>query len=288
MIMKHFWNPIRFLLFVLVVCCHVEATELSVMSYNIRLNVESDGINQWSNRKVFWMNQVGFHHPDFIGVQEARPDQMRDIEEGLTGYAFVGVGRDDGADAGEYSAVFFDATRWKMLESSTFWLSETPDVPSKSWDAAYPRICTYGKFESIETGEVIWIFNTHLDHIGEVARLEGVKLILEKIEALTDEKDIVFFTGDFNALPDSAPVKAILATDGFQDTRAVCNGPILGPEATFTGFNYHEPAENRIDYVFFRDAAGRVDVNAFATLTDAIEGRFPSDHFPVIAKCEVR
>ncbi len=114
-----------------------------------------------------------------------------------------------------------------------------------------------------------------------------MKLILEKIAALADEKDIVFFTGDFNALQDSAPVKVILETKGFQDSRAACSGPILGPKATFNGFNYHDPAENRIDYVFLKDAGGRVNVNAFATFTDAIDGRFPSDHFAVFAKCKL-
>ena len=264
------------------------ATEsLSVMSYNIRLNVESDGVNQWSNRKEFWMDQVGFHHPDFMGVQEARPDQMKDIKAGLQGYDFIGVGRDDGVDAGEYSAIFYRVTRWKVLESSTFWLSETPGEPSKSWDAAYPRVCTYGKFEELESGEVVWVFNTHLDHIGEVARLEGVKLILSRIASLTAGKDLVFFTGDFNALPDAAPVAAILKTEGFFDTRAACAGPVLGPEATFNGFRYEIPAENRIDYIFCRDAYRTVAVKAYATLTDAIDGRYPSDHFAVVVKCEV-
>jgi len=255
----------------------------SVMSYNIRLNIENDGINQWPNRKAFWLNQVAFHHPDFIGVQEAKPDQMQDVKNGLNAYASIGVGRDDGFAEGEYSAIFYNKEKWKVLTDSTFWLSPSPDTPSIGWDAAFKRICTYGNFENLETGERLWVFNTHLDHIGSAARANGVKLILSRIQELVPEDECVFLTGDFNATPDSEPIE--LVKEKLVDTREICDGPVLGPLGTFNGFNYETPARDRIDYIF--TIPNGVEVIGYATLTDAINCRYPSDHFPIIAHCRI-
>lgn len=257
--------------------------EVVLMSYNIRLDVESDGVNRWSQRRDFWLNQVRFHAPDILGVQEAVPGQMQDLANGLPGYQYVGVAREDGINDGEYSAVFYKASNWKVMEEGTFWLSETPEQPSIGWDAACKRICSYARFRGVESDHCFWVFNTHLDHMGNVARASGVALIMQRLQSLAKPEDVVFLTGDFNAEPDSEPIQEVLQT--MQDCRSICSGPVLGPVATFNAFDYATPASHRIDYLFVR--SNHVEVQAFATLTDAVEGHYPSDHFPVIAKCKL-
>jgi endonuclease/exonuclease/phosphatase family metal-dependent hydrolase len=248
------------------------------MSYNIRLDVASDGENAWPNRREFLANQVAFHAPDVIGTQEGLPHQVAWLQDRLPAYGMIGEGR-DGGDAGEYSAIFYNRTRLRVEETGTFWLSPTPDRPSKGWDTAIQRICTWARFTDRETGQSFLAFNTHLDHRGAIARAEGLKLISQTIDALNTEKLPFVLTGDFNLTPDEAPVQAV--AQSMQDAFTVA--PVrLGPAGTFTGFNYQDPAQRRIDYVMVSQTP-RVEVLRFATLTDAVDGRYPSDHFAVIA-----
>ena len=255
------------------------AQNLKVMTFNIRLALDSDGENSWTNRQKEALGLMNYYHPDFFGVQEAVPQQMVDIRNGLKNYSSVGVGRDDGADKGEYSAVFYDTTKLKVLESGTFWLSETPEKPSKGWDAAYNRICTYALFKMKKGGKKFWAFNVHFDHVGNVARVNSARLILEKITKFNTRNYPVVLMGDFNLTEDSEPIKIISKNmnDSFYHTKT----PHYGPQGTFTAFDVTKIPENRIDYFFVKG----FEVLSNRTVNDRRENLlYPSDHFPVIAE----
>lgn len=258
--------------------------ELTLMTYNLRLDIASDGPDQWSNRKAALADQVAFLAPDVLGVQEALPQQLAYLEERLPAYAYLGVGRDGGDKAGEHTALFYRRDRLRVLSSATFWLSETPTVPSMGWDAAYPRICTYARFEDRKSGRKFWIFNTHLDNKGSQARLAGAKLLLKKMAEINPNADPCFLTGDFNALPSDAPIQRILRD--FDDAHATCSGAIMGPEATYNDFLYDTQPTRRIDYIFCRGEG--IEVTAHATLNNTINHRHLSDHFPVFIRARLK
>ncbi|WP_452225020.1 endonuclease/exonuclease/phosphatase family protein [Lacinutrix chionoecetis] len=257
--------------------------DLSVMTYNIRLDVASDGENAWSNRKEFLSNQVLFLEPDVLGVQEARPNQMNDLNNALKGYKSIGIGR-DGGDKGEYSALFYNAKKLKVEHDSTFWLSATPNKISKGWDAAYPRICTYGLFTLLDSKEKVWIFNTHLDHVGTQAQKESMKLILSTIQDVNTKNFPVLIMGDFNVEPDSEVIASTKAT--MLDTKETA-ALTFGSNGTFNGFNYHEPVTRRIDYILLSKASP-IKVKKYAVLSSAIDFKFPSDHFPVYVELMIQ
>ena len=255
------------------------AQQFKVMTFNIRLSLDSDKENSWNNRKEETMALMTYYHPDIMGVQEAVPQQMRDMKAKLTNYDYIGVGRDDGKDAGEYSAIFYDKNRLKVLESGTFWLSETPDVPSKGWDAAYPRICTDGLFKDSKTGKKFWALNLHFDHVGNVARVKSSQMILERIKKMNPKNYPLVLTGDFNLTEDSEPIQIMSKSldDSFYHTKI----PHYGPKATWQAFDVNTIAKDRIDYIF---------VKGFTVLTNrTINDRrsnnlYPSDHFPVLSE----
>ena len=250
---------------------------LTVMSYNIRLDVASDSANAWPYRREFLASQVLFHAPDILGTQEVLPSQLEWLAEHLTGYDHIGEGR-EGGNAGEYSALFYRADRFTLSDTGTFWLSPTPNTVSVGWDAALPRICTYGRFTDRQSGQEFVAFNTHFDHVGERARVNSAALILAMIDSLNTNSLPVILTGDLNLTPDSEPIGVFTETL----TDAFDAAPIrLGPAGTFTGFDYAAPAERRIDYIMVSPG---VEVLKFATLTDAINRRYASDHFAVLAK----
>jgi len=249
------------------------------MTYNIRLSLESDKENSWDNRKEDALALMSYYHPDIMGVQEAVPQQMKDIQNMLKDYSFVGVGRDDGKDKGEYSAIFYDKNKLEVLQSGTFWLSETPDVPSKGWDAAYNRICTYALFRMKKGGKKFWSFNLHFDHIGNVARVNSSKLILEKMKKLNPKNLPVTLTGDFNLTDDTEPLQII--SKSMTDSYYHSEKPHYGPKGSFQAFDIHTPAKERIDYVFVKG----FKVISNRTINDRRENLlYPSDHFPVLAE----
>lgn len=255
------------------------AQNLKVMTFNIRLSLDSDKENSWTNRKAEALELINYYHPDFFGVQEALPQQMTDIKNGLTNYNSVGVGRDDGADKGEYSAIFYDTTKLKVLNSGTFWLSETPDKPSKGWDAAYNRICTYALFKIKKSGKKFWAFNVHFDHIGNEARKNSAKLILEKIKNFNTKNLPVVLTGDFNLTEDSEPIKIL--SKNMNDAYYHSKTKPYGPKGTFTAFDIMKPPKDRIDYIFVKDFT----VLNYRVINDRRENLlYPSDHFPVISE----
>lgn len=256
--------------------------QMNVMTYNVRYANENDGENSWSQRKNRITNQIKFFEPDIFGVQEALLMQMEHFKENLQGYEYLGVGREDGQEQGEFSAIFYKAEKFRVLKTETFWLSETPTQPSIGWDAAYGRICTYALFQEQHSQKKFWVFNTHFDHMGEKARENSVALILKKIEQLNEENYPVILMGDLNLEPDSEPIKLISET--FEDSRRVAKNVTFGPEGTFNAFEFHTPVTRRIDYIFTK----KVDVLKYAVLTDSDDLKYPSDHFPVFVKLQFK
>ena len=250
------------------------AQNLTVISYNIRYNSQSDGEDIWDLRKGELVGQINQHSPDSFGVQEATQIQMQYILEALPEYAYVGVGRDNGATKGEYSAVFYLKEKFKLLESKTFWLSETPEEVSVGWDAALPRICTYAQFKEHTTGRVFWHFNTHFDHVGKAARANSALLIIEKIKSLVSTESVFVLTGDFNASPNELPITHL--KNAFRDPLEYIE--LSGPEGTFNAFNLQAPLDRRIDYIFFQGLTPL----SYAHLSEKrANGRWISDHLPV-------
>lgn len=262
-------------------CTLEKEQEIKVMSYNMRLDVASDKENAWPKRKEFLASQILYHAPDVLGTQEGLPQQVAWLKEHLTPYTMVGEGR-EGGDQGEYSALFYNRHRFKAEKSGTFWLSTTPGEVSKGWDAALPRICTWAKLSERDGGQAFFVFNTHFDHVGEQARAESATLILSMMDSLNKEGLPNVFMGDLNLTPETRPIKLfneqLLDAFGAASTR-------LGPAGTFNGFSHSDPATRRIDYIMVSPG---VEVAKFATLTDAIEGRYASDHFPVVATLHPR
>ncbi|MFN8253939.1 MAG: endonuclease/exonuclease/phosphatase family protein [Ferruginibacter sp.] len=278
--MKHLFIAAAFL-------CSVTAghaqTLVKVMSYNIRLDVKSDGENQWDKRKDKVAGLMNFYEADFIGGQEVQHHQLQYLLQQLNGYSYTGVGRDDGKEAGEYSCIFYKKDHYELLQQSTFWLSPTPDTVSKGWDAAIVRICTYGLFRHKASGKIFWVFNTHFDHIGKTARLESAMLIVKKINELNTKHYPVILTGDFNSKPDEAPAQYMTAH--MKNSRSISK-QVYGGADTWNAFKFDQEPDGCIDYIFVNDNR-RISVSKFATLTDSYDMKYPSDHFPVLAEITI-
>jgi len=257
--------------------------DLKVMTYNIRLSLESDKENSWDNRKQDALALMNYYHPDYFGVQEAVPQQMVDIKTNLKDYDYVGVGRDDGKNQGEYSAIFYDKNKLEVLKSGTFWLSETPEKPSKGWDAAYNRVCTYALFKLKKSGKMFYAFNVHFDHVGNIARVNSSKLILEKIRELNTENLPLTLTGDFNLTDETEPIKII--SKSLDNAYYHSKKPHYGPKGTFTAFDVNTVPKERIDYIFVKG----FETETIRTINDRRENLlYPSDHFPILAKIEFK
>ena len=262
---------------------YASAQELKVMTFNIRLNTSSDSLNAWQYRKDHLASQVLYHHTELLGVQEALNDQMVDLQQRLPAYKFIGGGRDDGKRKGEYSAIFYDTATLQLVETQTFWLSETPTVAgSKGWDAAITRIVTWGKFKYKSSGKIFYAFNTHFDHIGKIARRESALLLLKKVKEIAGSTPAVI-TGDFNSTPQDEPIIVVKNEKDplhFTDTKELSQTPHYGPTGTFTGFAAKERDDFPIDYIFVK---GKWKVKDHATISQSWNGRFASDHFAVVA-----
>ena len=255
---------------------------LRVMSYNIRLDLESDGINRWSNRREQFIGQIRLMQPAILGLQEVVPGQKADLEQALPGYAFLGVARDDGRNKGEYSSLAIDRTVFRIQTSGTFWLSPTPNAPSKGWDAAYPRIATWAKLVRRSDGKRFLALNTHFDHVGRTARLESARQITRWIGANRSPGETVLVTGDLNAEPGTPPLIELTGSKpGLRDAKTVSKAPPVGPEGTFNNWVLVPREARRIDYVLADPA---VEVERYAVLAWHGEGGRPaSDHFAVVA-----
>ena len=270
-----------YLLIVFIISSHIYPRPHSFLSYNIRYDNTWDVKNSWKIRKNKVSQILTRYGPSFIGIQEGLFNQVQYIDSCLINYEYVGVGRDDGKKEGEFCAIYFDTTRYTILKYSTFWLSETPDTISIGWDAALERICTYGLFKDIKTEDKFWVFNTHFDHLGSVAREQSSGLILEMINKLNHRSLPVILMGDFNSIPDSPPIKKIKIE--MSDALEISLGALDGPIGTFNGFNVNLPIEKRIDYIFTRN----VKVLSYIHIDDRLDNnRHTSDHLPVMIKIQ--
>ena len=253
------------------------AQHIKAMTYNIRLNVDSDGINSWVNRKDYFLSQIQFYEPDVLGLQEVTPGQLTEIAAFLKDYSYVGKGRDEN-NQGESSNIFFKKDRFNIKDSGTFWLSETPDKVSKGWDAAINRVCTYVLLQDKTKKKLFWVFNTHLDHMGEMARTKGILLIMQKMKMLNKTNLPVIFMGDFNSEPGTERIKAL--KNEMLDTRDISIQKPFGPDGTFNGFKHNEAVTKLIDYIFISKNSPFV-VQKYAVLSDSKDLKYPSDHLPV-------
>ncbi|HNU87826.1 MAG TPA: endonuclease/exonuclease/phosphatase family protein [Ferruginibacter sp.] len=261
----------------------VNAQPLKMMTYNIRLDLASDGENDWTHRKEYFTSQIKFYEPDIFGVQEALPNQVTDIATYLPAYSYVGTGR-DGIGKGESSNIYYKKGRFTVQKEGTFWLSETPDTVSKGWDAALNRVCTYALLEDNQTKNTIWVFNTHLDHIGELARTKSIKLIVSKIRDFNTKNYPVVFMGDFNSEPSTDRIRWLKKV--MTDSRDVSVEKPFGPSGTFNGFKFNEPVTKLIDYIFISQPL-LITVKKYAVLSDSKDLRYPSDHLPVYVELEI-
>jgi endonuclease/exonuclease/phosphatase family metal-dependent hydrolase len=248
-----------------------------LISYNIRYDNNWDVENSWSLRKNRICQLLNDYNPSIFGIQEGLLNQVSFIDSALIKYDYVGVGRDDGKMKGEFCAIYFDTTRYKIRNNSTFWLSETPDVVSVGWDAALERICTYGLFEDKTSGEEFLVFNTHFDHLGVIARKKSSALILKKIKEINTQSLPVILMGDFNSIPDSDPIK-ILKND-LIDALQISLENLEGSQGTFNGFDMMLPIDKRIDYIFTKN----LQILSYRHIDDRLNNnRHISDHLPVM------
>lgn len=252
---------------------------LEIVSYNIRYDNSQDGENQWDIRKETIASYLSKSSPDIIGMQEVLKNQLADLSNSLKEYKYVGVGREDGKTKGEYSPIFFRKSKLKVLISSTFWLSETPQKISVGWDAALERICTYALFIDRKSKKHFWVFNTHFDHLGQIARSESVNLILEKISILNVNDYPIIITGDLNLTPETLPIKKFQSNFNDVLSHLNLNDPKYG---TFNGFDITKNANRRIDYIFLK---GFRVLSAENLWIKTPKGLWASDHHPVYLKC---
>lgn len=253
--------------------------DLSVMSYNVRLGSADDGENSWDFRKEKVAELIGYYEPDFLGMQEVQKMQLDYLLENLPQYKFIGLPRENGEFA-EYSCIFYNAEKFKVLEYKTFWLSETPNEMSKGWDAACHRIVTYGLFQDKKSKQKFWIANTHLDHMGMKAREESAKMLVEFSKELKTKKDIPFIlTGDFNAEPNDKVISIL--KDALVDSYTSSNKKPYGPKGTWNGFKFNDKIEIRLDYIFYTNAKS-LEVDSISIIDDFYDFKYPSDHLPVL------
>ena len=279
--MKIFYQYILSVFILFTISSNIYSQPHSIISYNIRYDNNWDIENSWKIRRNKISQILVQYSPSIIGIQEGLLNQVQYIDSSLIDYDYVGVGRDDGKKKGEFCAIYFDTTRYVLLKNSTFWLSETPDTISVGWDAALERICTYGLFKDRITKIVFWVFNTHFDHIGVVAREKSSELILKRINKINHQSLPVILMGDFNSIPNSSPVKEIKTE--LSDALQISLEKLQGPRGTFNGFNEDLPIEKRIDYIFTND----LKVLSYTHINDRLNNnRHISDHLPVMIKIQ--
>lgn len=251
---------------------------VTVMSYNIRCGSceAAENINNWKKRKYLVAHLIKMHNPDVIGLQEAELNQVEDLVEMLDDYSWMGVGRDDGKDKGETTAILFRTARLSLQGQQTLWLSQTPLQPSRGWDATYRRTLSIAKLLDAQSKQFLYVFNTHLDNEGEIARQEGAKLLLSEI-AKIDAASPFVVTGDFNFTTSAKGYEIITQT--LADAEKISATPAIGGGKTFNGFGENKVSDNKIDFVFVKKAMKVQSHKVDATIYNNI---YPSDHYPVI------
>ena len=295
------------MLWLLISFC-LQAETMVVATFNIRNANGGDSIsgNGWGQRYPYIAQMVQFHGFEIFGTQEGKYHQLQDLKAAMPGYDYIGVGRDDGKQAGEFSAIFYKTDRFEVLEHGDFWLSPETDHPNKGWDAALPRICTWGKFKEKNSGFEFIYFNLHMDHIGVQARSESAKLILQKVKEQPSHIPVIL-SGDFN-VDQTNESYALLNNSGVMRDAYEMADLRYAPNGTFNGFHPDRMTTSRIDHILLSDD---FQVLKYGILTDTYrtpvkesaekekngnfpkevsmqkyEARMPSDHFPVMIVVE--
>lgn len=254
----------------------------AIATYNIRYDGHTDLANDWSERKVPIAQFILNNQIDIVGFQEVLHKQLLDLLHLLPNYTYVGVGRDDGKTQGEYAPIFYDSTKFIAVQSGTFWLSSTPEKPSKGWDAALNRICTYALLQNKFNKERTWVFNTHFDHVGMEARLHSTELIMDQIATFLQMQDApVLLIGDFNLEPETRGIELIKAN--YRDLTCMRN-PEMCTAPTFNGFTSTTTDDKRIDYIF---GSEKIIPLKSLVIETSFGLSFPSDHFPILVYFKV-
>ncbi|MCI1681176.1 MAG: endonuclease/exonuclease/phosphatase family protein [Bacteroides sp.] len=277
----------------------------TVATYNMRYANSSDSVsgNGWGQRYPVIAKMVEFHGFDIFGTQECLFHQLKDLKKALPHYDYIGVGRDDGKDRGEHSAIFYRTDKFELLQKGDFWLSETPEKPSRGWDASLPRICSWGHFKCKDTGFEFLFFNLHMDDRGEKARVESAYLVQKKMKEINKNLPAIL-TGDFNVDQYSKSYKALITQGNLYDSYEISDLRYI-TNGTFNGFNPNDFTEDRIDHIFVSpgfhvikygvltdtyrskgNAKERADVKYVPkeASVETYQARVPSDHFPVEVK----
>jgi endonuclease/exonuclease/phosphatase family metal-dependent hydrolase len=260
-----------------------DGATIRIMTYNIRYDNPDDGVHAWSNRKDTLLSFLRSQTLDILCIQEGLHGQVMFLKTGQPNCSFRGVGRDDGIEKGEYSAIFFDTTKFSCTKSGTFWLAPHPDTPGKGWDAALPRIVTWVRLCETVSGKELFVFNTHFDHVGVEARVNSARIIKGRVQEIAGTYPVIV-TGDFNSTEQDDPYRTIVARSeglpGLVDAARRSESSPEGPSTTFTGFELKEPEpNNRIDFIFVSDS---VHVAAHRTILARSRYGYLSDHLPVI------
>lgn len=305
-------NKIFSFVSLLILICHgitsAQETRINVATYNIRQLNGRDSINGdgWGVRAPHVGKLIRFHEFDIFGTQEGFKSQLEDLRSLLPGYEYIGVAREDGHELGEHSAIFYRTDLFDLLDKGDFWLSETPDKPGLGWDAACVRICSWGKFRHKPTGKEFLFFNLHMDHVGTEARIRSAKLVREKIAEI-GKGMTAFVTGDFNVDQTHRSYATMTEGGDLKDSFKVANF-IYAPNGTFNSYQTDGFTTSRIDHIF---VTPDVEVSQYGVLTDTYRtplddsyvstndapaelkmkkyvARVPSDHFPVMIRCEMK
>lgn len=262
-------------------CKNNELVRINVLSFNIRYDNPDDLLNNWKYRRDFTSEMIRFYGADIIGAQEVLKNQLDDLDNALPGFSYIGVGRLDGKEDGEFAPIFYNSGRFSVLESGHFWLSETPEIPgSKGWDAACERIVTWAVFKDKPSGKSFAFYNTHFDHVGETAQQESAIMLLAHIRENVKGIPVVL-TGDFNVIPGSEAVNTLLSGDLLVEAGNI-SGINYGPSWTFHDFG-RVPLKDRvkIDYMFVSQP---IKVESYASISEQKDSVYLSDHNPVFAK----
>ncbi len=273
-----------FLIILLSSTIFAQKENIKVMSYNIRCGYceDSSSVDNWSNRKYLIAYLIKKLNPDLIGLQEAEMFQVKDLIEMLDEYDWYGVSREDGKEGGESTAILYRKKRFIPEEKQTLWLSESPMTVSKGWDAMFKRTVTIIKLKDLVSLKDFYYLNTHLDHIGEVARTESSRLLVNEISKYATDYPIIL-SGDFNYRSSSEGYKII--TSKLFDSKLISKSKSIGGNITFNGFGNDIQPDNKIDFIFVND---KVEVLNHIIDTTTFNGLYPSDHYPVITEIKLK
>lgn len=252
----------------------------TLMTFNIRYQNAKDKENSWENRKQDVISFIEEYNPAILGLQEDVKKTIAELNKSLPKYSYIGVGI-DGKTKGEYAAIFYDVTKYRVINNMTFWLSETPNVPTKGWDASAARICTYGAFVQKKGKDTLHVFNTHFDRKGSISKEKAAELVVKKIKELNLLEKHLVFMGDLNSRQNDKAIKTL--NNVLDDAAKITKTPFTGPKGTFNFFNKTYKPLIQIDYIFTKN----LKVMSYKHLDNKRKnGLWLSDHLPIIIEVE--